>query len=292
MSFKTFLHEGSIINELGKYSTTMKAKKELRNKVHEYYPQMQIIEENGDFITTTSPGIVASEYNMLLQKYKRLKGFRELAEMVPKGMGAFEVLMSYLGDNITANGGGGSFDLNIGNSQIEVKMALKTRNNELYNFRLGTNSFAYLDKAKTDMQHLLLAMSFTNPNLVTTNIKEVINKSQVDILRNMDISNAVKSIDFKLNDKLFVLHNNTKIGKINAKKTIDNMKALVQGGEIKSVQTIDNELTRQLQKAKYGYYFFGETNKPYGMELFFQPTIGQVHVNNITQGQLRIRVEL
>jgi hypothetical protein len=143
-------------------------------------------------------------------------------------MGAAEVLMAYLGDEITANGGKGDFDLNIGKNKIEVKMVNFSPKGYMSNFRLGVNSFTALEKAKEDLMELVSAARFVK-GINTSQVDERIAKGEIPIswinaLRDVDVNSLQGRADFSVTSRFSVILQNQSIGNIDNKKTISFIK--------------------------------------------------------------------
>jgi len=293
MTFRNYLTENAVAAELGKLSLSLDKKDELRSKIFQLYPKLKGIEQY--FFEDTDPNSVSIKYNNLITgKYK--KDLLQVADILPKQMGKFEVLMAFLGSNITANGGSGSFDLNLGSNKIEVKMAkYHKQRGGLYNFRFGVNNSAASGNVIKAMSNLMIAYTTVHrPRLmdkVLKNIsKGIINIKDIDELREVNLSELKAKVEFKVNNSLDVFQRGKNIGSIEDKNTIEKIKQIAKTASLKSVEEIEDYFTKAITGAPYGYYIFLDTNK--GGKCHYFPDLDDIKIMNITEGKVKILVRI
>jgi len=277
------------IQNLVKFGENKKYKEQLRKDA-------AIIAKLSDPLPLMSAKTVkgfVTEYNKLLKKHKA--DFKKVFDTVPKGVGPGEILLACLHPELTINGGSGSFDVNFGKNEIEVK-AVNINKGIASNFRLGVESKPPILKALTDIRQLYNVVKNFVPEIDTQQWQQKVDKGEMTALRkylqdfDMKKAEGIQQLDVSIHKNLDVKFNKEVIGKISddgMQEKLSEM-ATTKYKKIKSYQDIEKELANNLASHKMKYFFFNIKT----CELYYKEELSGTFIESITGGIIKVKCDL
>jgi len=244
-------------------------------------------------IKTNNFSAFASQYNSLYNQFK--KEFISIFNYEVKGIGRGEILLSYLADNISINGGKGDYDVNFGNTKMEVKEVATTAT-YFKNFRLGVLSREYLQKAYNDIKYLYGVAKYHIPEINTAAFEAKVAKGELTTL----IKPLKDFVPTNLGDVQRIAVEITKTGKLffegREVGNIKNAQAIItdildkETHKFKSFNMIETELRNNLNKKTMPYIFFGDNKGKETAMLFYRKDLGDLEIDTITQGNVKVKI--
>jgi hypothetical protein len=283
--FKNYLLE-SKTNNLLKLSQDLENKEKLR-KILDKKLKLKI----DKYISFKDPKDVVNNYNSLLSSNK--SDFNKLFNEKIEGVGRGELLMVYIGDYITLNGGSGAWDLNIGRNKIEDKQIKIDKNGYMHGFRLGVMARPSLTKAYNDIVELINMAKYVIPEIgKDPKLKKRLSTgeltSYIKYLRYFDVNKLPSLLTIDINNEGDFFKDNIKYGNLKNKEDINKILELVKNKKLKSFNEIELELNKDLNKLKESFYFFDSKS----LSLYYKESLDNILINELTQGNIKIKVPI
>ncbi len=112
--------------------------------------------------------------------------------------------------------------------------------------------------------------------------------SVIGKLRTFNIKSLNTIQSFIVDKSMNVWHNKKRIGKYGDKRSTKSIRTLVMKRPDKTIDDLEDELSIELNKNSYPYFFFDKK----GGEMFFKNDLGRVNITMVTQGILRISINI
>lgn len=233
------------------------------------------------------------EYNSRLKTHPN--EMKILFDIVPKGVGRAEVMLSYLHDEISIGGGSQNYDVDFWNNQIEVK-EVKISGDYGGNFRLGVDSTYLLKKAYEDLVDLYEVARHYIPEINNDKFSDNVHKKggiALSALRNWKIPKdvEVKEVNLKIQKDGYVLNDGIIVGNLKDKDIIKNIKKMFDvAKDVKSFEQIERELEKGLSEHDMKYFFFGDLKK--GIPLYYKEKIDDIRIESATGNKVKFQIKL
>jgi hypothetical protein len=247
-------------------------------------------------ISKKNPGTFVKEYNRLLKNSKHAKDIKTIFDIVPKGVGPGEILLSYLSDNIAIGGGTSNFDIKMGNHNIEVKATKVDTEGWAYNFRLGVDSRAALSAAIKDLKDLYNSAKYHISEINNDDVLNKIDRGEMTSLKkylkpfNPSVATNWEKLPLSIFKNGDIYFKGEKIGDVSSKKVLSVIKELLltQTKKIKSFVQIEADLSDKLSMHKLEYFFFDIDTK----ELYYKSSFPKSVIDTITGGSIKVKSKL
>lgn len=256
---------------------------------------------------------------------KNKKAMNELFKQKIQGIGAGEIMLAYIVENLTVGGGSATVDLNLFNDngtvfdECELKEAKLTGAGFLEGWQLGANHAKLSIKTIDDFKALYNEVKFQVPALDpnTASGKELAGGfasgewgTAPDGKRFKHLS-AIKEIpigqdrEFKLgpgpNGEITVKYNEELLGNLSDSKTIDKIKAALAtkaSSKVKTFDQIHTELIKSMGAIKEKFLFISTTGKSGNKSIqnfYFKKnlpgTTDKLQLHSITLNKCKFRVK-
>jgi hypothetical protein len=232
-------------------------------------------------------------YNLALKSNFAM--FKKLSEIVPKGVGHGEILLSSLHPKLTINGGSESYDVNFMGDKFEVK-GVNINNGVASNFRLGVESKPAILNALSEIRDLYHLVKIYVPEIDTPAWKIKVDKGEMTALRkflsnfDLTIAEGLEKLNVSIHKNLDVKHNGVTIGSLLDNDIIKKLKILAVSDykKIKSYNEIEQELAKELANHDMKYLFLDIKT----LKLYYKERLSDTFIESITGGIIKVKCRL